>query len=234
MPVQGVAAFEKRVAAHRDARQNDPADNSSLLEVLTPEASAGGDYPLIVLLHGNGSTAQQEINRWQPAVEMGWIVAAPQSETVFWAGGGGFWASHEAAQTQLAGHLEQLRQDYAIDETRIVFAGFSMGGDVAAAQTLKGILAKPLGFIVVGPGGPMMDDPESFRSLLHASRDQISRCIFFVSDADPYIQPDKIKMAADMCREYGFEIHYEVYSDPGHVYPADFEVRLRQVLSKFR
>ena len=232
-PLQGLPEFERRVAAHQAVREKDEKANGGLLKVLVPEVAGGTALPLILLLHGNGSTAEREIDLWQPAVERGWLVAAPRSEAAFWAGGGSFWPDHDSAYEQVAMHLTHLRQHYNIDEKRVIFAGFSMGGDVAIAETLKGMLVQALGFIVVGPGGPMIDEPESYSPLIVENQDRMIRCVFLMSDSDPLIQPDQIRTFAEMCLERGFPTHLDVYSDNGHVYPVDFEKRLRKALEFF-
>jgi len=228
-PLQGNSAFEKLVAAHLTLRKNAEIIKNKDFNVLTPENEVDKPYPLILLLHGNGSNPSDEIKQWKSATDVGWLVAAPRAQAAYWAGGGAFWTDHEDAQRQIQGFLEFFQNTYSIDLERVILAGFSMGGDIAIAQSLKAEILHPLGFIAIGPGGPMVDMPETYQPLLN-SADRTLRCVFMASTADDLIQIEKIYHLSEMFQETGLPTRFEEYADKGHVYPADFGTKLAAAL----
>ena len=229
-PLQGQEEFEKRVQAHVDLRTRTEPDGPARLHLLPPSASHVPS-PLIFHLHGNGSHPNLELSNWQLAADQGWLVAAPLSENTFFQGANAFWPDHETAEKQLAAHFPTLQTEHAIDLTRIILTGFSMGGDIAIAQTLKGDLIPARGFIVVGPGGPMIDDPDSYRPLIEQANGRGLRGLIMASSADPAIEPEKIARLAQLLNEGGIPCRFVFYPDKGHVYPEDFPKRLKSALA---
>jgi poly(3-hydroxybutyrate) depolymerase len=213
-----------------ELRARTEPDGPARLHLLPPSASTTAS-PLIFHLHGNGSHPDLELPNWQYAANKGWLVAAPAAQDMFWAGGNAVWPSHASAETQIAEHFSALQKDYSIDPTHILLTGFSMGGDIAIAQTLQGNLIPARGFIVVGPGGPMVDDPESYRPLIEAAHGRGLRGVIMASSADPAIELDKITRLAQLLNEGGIPCRFVFYSDEGHVYPEDFPKRLKSALA---
>ncbi|MCB9133950.1 MAG: dienelactone hydrolase family protein [Anaerolineales bacterium] len=228
-PLQGLPEFEQRVAAHAELRaQSDPGDPRKLY-TLTPDGD--GAAPVILHLHGNGSHPDIELPQWQSAADQGWLVAALASEEVFWAGGRAVWSDHESGEKQLAYHFANLKNDYAIDPSRIILTGFSMGADIALAQTLKGDIVPAQGFLIVAPGGPMIDEPESFQPLIEAAKNRNVRGVIMVSRKDGTIDPDKAAHLAQMLNDGGVPCQFIEYPDEGHFYPADFAKRMGEALA---
>ncbi|HNB51547.1 MAG TPA: hypothetical protein PK530_06370 [Anaerolineales bacterium] len=229
-PLQGQPEFEQRVRAHAELRARMGASTPAQLDVLPP-AKESVPTPTIFHLHGNGSHPSVELPNWQFAANKGWLVAAPTAQDVFWAGGNAVWPSHASAETQIAGHFSTLQKDYAIDPTQIILTGFSMGGDVAMAQTLTGNLIPARGFIAVAPGGPMVDDPESYLPLIEGARGRGLRGVIMASSGDPAIDLEKIARLAQFLNEGEIPCRLVFYSDEGHTYPEDFPKRLKSALA---
>jgi dienelactone hydrolase len=219
--LQGKPEFEQRVMSHAELRTRSGSSAPAQLHFLIP-ARESELFPVIFHLHGNGSYPTIELPSWQPAVNAGWLVAAPSAKDALWAGGNASWPDHESAERQISVHFATLKKEHRIDETRIILTGFSMGGDVALAQTLKGDVIKARGFLVVGPGGPMIDDPENFRPLIEAAQGHKQRGVIMVSRADGTIDPDKAAQLAQLLNDSGIPCQFIEYPDEGHVYPADF------------
>lgn len=230
-PLQGTDEFEQRVQAHVELRARTEPVGPNRLHILSP-AGANAAPPVIFHLHGNSSQPAVELPHWQPAADKGWIVAAPLSENTFFQGAtNAFWPDHETAEKQLAAHFTSLKSGHLFDATRIILTGFSMGGDVAIAQTLKGDIVKARGFLVIAPGGPMMDAPDSFRPLIEQAQGRTLRGVIMVSRTDGVIEPDKAAQLAQMLNDGGIPCQFVEYPDEGHVYPADFAERLGKALA---
>lgn len=229
-PLQGQEEFEKRVRAHVELRARTEPVGQARLHLLHPPASQDAS-PLLFHLHGNGSHPSTELPNWQPAADQGWLVAAPTAEDVFWAGGNAFWPDHESAEKQVASHFTALQTDHAIDLSRIILSGFSMGADVAIAQALKGDLIPARGFLAIAPGGPMIEDPDSFRPLIEQAKGRNLRGVIMVSRNDGTIDPDKAAQLAQMLNDNGIPCHFIEYPEEGHVYPADFGTRLAEEMA---
>jgi poly(3-hydroxybutyrate) depolymerase len=233
-PLQGNPEFEQRIKSHAELHTQARASGPAQLFTLAPvgdRSTPDSPTPIIFHLHGNNSHPTLELPNWQPAADAGWLVASPAAEDVLWAGGHAAWPDHESAERQVAAHFTHLKKDYTIDESQIILTGFSMGGDVAIAQTLKGSIIPARGFLVVGPGGPMIDEPESYRPLIEGAKNRNLRGVIMVSRADGAIEPDKTAQLAQMLNDGGVPCRFVFYPDEGHVYPADFDKRLADALA---
>ncbi len=77
-------------------------------------------YPLLVFLHGSGQDDRNELARdWLPA---GFILLAPSGR------GTSNWYTSDHAQDDIREAIEDVAANYSVDRSRIVLAGFSMGG----------------------------------------------------------------------------------------------------------
>jgi len=229
-PLQGVDEFEKRVQANIKLRAQSGDDTAAVLHTRIPETGKG-PYPVIFHLHGNGSSALAEIDHWQAAVDAGWLVAAPNSATIFWAGSDALWRDHETARAQIAKHVEELQINFELDTDNIIFTGFSMGGEIALAETLRGELAPARGFIIIGAGGPMLEDTANFKPLIETAQKRNLRGAILVSESDAAIQDDKLEEMAELLNTGGIPTQFEKYPDIGHVFPSDFGKRLPGLLA---
>ncbi len=230
MPLQGENDFEQRVKSHVTLRARSGESQIPTLHTRLP-SRVDEPYPTIFHLHGNGSGALAEIDHWQAAVDAGWLVAAPNSANTFWAGGGSFWPDHETAHTQIIKHFADLRAEQKLDTGNIIFSGFSMGGDVVLAEALKGELALACGFLLVGPGGPMTDNPESLKPLIEAAKARNLRGAIIISDSDAAIQGNKLEEVVELLNVGGIPTKFDKYPDIGHVFPSDFGARLPALLA---
>ncbi|HLF91018.1 MAG TPA: hypothetical protein VI451_18890 [Anaerolineales bacterium] len=226
--LQGKPEFEQRIKSHAELRAQSGDAYAPILHIRTP--AGGGLLPVIFHLHGNGSGALNEIEHWQAAVDAGWLVAAPNSSRTFWAGGGSFWPDHETARTEIIKQLTDLRARHKLDKNNLIFSGFSMGGDIALAETLKGELAPARGFLLVGPGGPITDEPESLKPLIETAKARNLRGAILISESDSAIQGEKLEEVVNLLNAGGILTKFEKYPDIGHVYPSDFGARLSDLL----
>ncbi|HSK10333.1 MAG TPA: prolyl oligopeptidase family serine peptidase [Vicinamibacterales bacterium] len=79
-----------------------------------------GPYPLLVFLHGSGQDDRNELNRaWLP---QDFILLAPNAR------GTSNWYNADHAQEDIREAVADVMANYAVDPSRVILAGFSMGG----------------------------------------------------------------------------------------------------------
>jgi predicted esterase len=87
---------------------------------IPPGYDAKRRYPLLVYLHGSGEDDRNQLARaWLPD---DFILLAPRAR------GTSNWYTRDHAQEDIREAIEDVMANYAIDGTRVVLAGFSMGG----------------------------------------------------------------------------------------------------------
>jgi predicted esterase len=187
------------------------------LLTLRPEGECSkGQAPCAMLigLHSNASTAMQSLPIWQPAVRAGWLVAAPQSSQAMWRGAY-FWTDPQTAETEVLKHLETIQREYEFGGEPVVYAGHSMGGEVAIRLALTGSLAVN-GFLAVGPGGPWMDDPSAWHAEVDAGRTRGVRGYIIVGEKDQSISLKTAEALADQLLANGIACDFEAVPNAGH------------------
>ena len=137
--LQSLPEFEELVAASETRYQQLAEKAAPELTLHEPEGFPQ-PWPLLIALHGNESSAADSGYRWQTATEQGWLVALPQSSQVGFMNGSYVWNDYDKAKYELSGHFAQIRQQFQIDPSRIVLAGFSKGAQTAAKLALCGDL----------------------------------------------------------------------------------------------
>jgi predicted peptidase len=107
------------------------SDSVSLpyLQYLPKDYKEGKKFPLMLFLHGRGESngPLSVVAKWGPPKivadggDLPFILISPQCPTE------DFWSS-DTQQEQLLKLLDQVKKDFAIDESRIILTGLSMGG----------------------------------------------------------------------------------------------------------
>jgi predicted esterase len=227
-PLQGTPDFELLVKGHLQLRGETAGESG--LQIAEPPEGTDTPYPLLLAMHGNGSSARNEIPSWGTAAQQGWLVAVTQSSQMLWAGAqSSIWTDHETAAREIHAYYDQVSQEYSLDPTRLVLAGFSMGGEIALWLTLHGeFLAR--GFILVGPGGGDIDNPEAWRPLIESAAGRGLRGVIFLGEADNTIPHDHIQTITDMLNKGGIPCRLIRMPDTRHEFPADFGERIAQAL----
>ncbi len=129
--LRGQAQFERLVSicVERHAAAQKEARPERL--VIPPAAPAGPPYPALVAFHPRGSSAADFAPCWEHLAGRGWLVMLPQSSQVH--GPGAFsWDDIALAEKEAQEHFAALTGQYAIDPRRVLLAGFSQGGGLAA------------------------------------------------------------------------------------------------------
>lgn len=227
-PLQGTPEFELLVKGHLQLRAETASEIG--LETAVPSADTAPPYPLLLALHGNSSSPTNEKDSWGQLAEQGWLVAMPQSSQVLWAGArASIWTDHETAARELHAHYDQLSAEYSLDPNRLVLAGFSMGGEVAIWLALHGEFPAR-GFVVLGPGGGLMDDIEQWQPFIEAAGNRKLRGVVLMGKDDNSIPQDGIEQLVKMLKAGGVTTKLIKINNLRHEFPADFGKRLSEAV----
>ncbi|TAK12671.1 MAG: alpha/beta fold hydrolase [Anaerolineae bacterium] len=228
--LQGEALFENVAAISQQMQEADPVDSLPLV-ILRPKDACAPEQPgcpAVVFLHGNQDNVQANLPRWTQLSLAGWLVAMPQSSRALWAGAYS-WADYETAAEEVTAAYANLGRQYSVDPEQVVLAGFSMGAEVALALALSGRI-QCQGFILLGPGGPFMDDLEKWQPLLESAEELGLRGLIITGSADTTIPHDNISELVQRLNQHGVTTELEVHPDLQHEYPGDFDDRLEYAL----
>jgi predicted esterase len=215
--------FERLVALSAQRYEKAAARGRPELKVLAPKESAKR-FPLLLALHGNNSNIANSERYWQSAREHGWLVALPQSSQAMGEDTYG-WNDHDQAVREVEQHMAELHAQHTIDAARLVVAGFSMGGGLAAWLALSGELSAR-GFVAVGP---YLSRVESVLPLLDAPRAQPMRAYLVASQRDQYCYQIAQRLA-ELLPAHGIACELEQHPDLGHDFPPEFERSLARGL----
>lgn len=229
-PLQGLPEYERLIDIAVRMQATDPAGAVPML-VVRPESecrSADHPCPLLLFLHSNTDTAAANLEYWGPAPQQGWLLALPQSSRAMWAGAYS-WNDHESAADEIEPLYQKLTSRYALDTARTVLAGFSMGAEVALWLALTGRIPSR-GFILIGPGGPFMDNIERWAPLIREAKDSGLRGAVITGLADTTIPQENVRALVTALNAAGIPTHHEEHIDLAHDYPPNFEERLQHAL----
>jgi predicted esterase len=233
-PLQGENEFERLVGISLQMRASDPATVVPMLVVRPKDACGPKDEgcPAVIFLHGNQDTAQKNVPHWQSLADKGWLVAVPQSSAAMWADAY-VWMDHDSAADEVTKHFERLNNEYSLDRGRIIMAGFSMGAEVALTMALNGVIDAK-GFILLGPGGPFMDDLSKWAPPIEKAKGKGLRGVIMMGLADETIPQDNIHTLVERLNEAGVACDLKTYPELGHEYPPDFEAALQDAIKFIR
>jgi poly(3-hydroxybutyrate) depolymerase len=215
--------FERLVAVSERGHAAAQASARPVMLVREPAAGDAGPYPLLIALHGQGGTAEADLESWQKACSQGWLVAALQSAQLAWPGAYA-WDDRDKAQEQVLSQFEGLCALYRVDRSRVVVGGYSQGGALAIRLTLNGSLPAR-GFLSVVPG---MIDQELLTEWAAARRDHPLRGYIVAGGKDP--RYGFFKQACETLPQNDIPCQMEDHPEMGHEFPPDFEKTLENAL----
>lgn len=230
VPMQDNPEFERLVEISLKMQAADISEKVPLL-VMRPEDACGpGDEgcPLVLFLHGNQDTAQTSLPYWKDISNQGWLVALPQSKNAMWAGAYA-WVDLDTTVQEMEEHFTKLAKQYAINPDQIIVGGFSMGAEMALAMALSGKI-NAYGFMLLGPGGPFMDDLDKWQELIDKAKGKRLSGVIWMGEADEAVPHDNIRKLAEMLHTGGFPTDLQTIPNLEHEYPADFDARLKKAI----
>ena len=224
--LQDLPEFKRLVDISEEKYQAAQAASKPLVLEL-PLPSSGQPLPLLLALHGNNANAQRSVEYWQSAVGEGWRTVLLQSSQVM--GPEAYvWDDLELGAREIESHYQDLIKSNPPAERNVVVGGFSKGGEMAIWLALKEII--PLaGFIAVNPGGPLINQPDSWTRLIEGcgSLGEM-RALLLAGEKDPNLE--KIKTLQKMLTSHGLDCQLIVAPNIGHDFPADFNQILAEAL----
>jgi predicted esterase len=222
--------FERLLGISLQMQAADP-NNLVPMAVMRAKGACGPDAdkcPTVIFLHANQETAQKNLPHWQSLADQGWLVAIPQSRAAIWAEAY-VWMDYESAAKEIEEHYSRLIKEYSVDTEKLLLVGFSMGAEVALAIALSGRI-EVKGFILLGPGGPFMDDLTKWEPFIEQAKDKGLRGVILMGLADETIPQDNIRKLVKTLNENGVACDLKTYPDLEHEYPEDFDEFLPEAL----
>ena len=144
--MHGDPEFERLVEICLERRAQAMATAVPVIKTYEPE-NRTPPYPLLLALHGGGATA--EASHWMASVSHGWFLGLPQSSQVYLPGVY-TWNDWDWALQEVPQRYATICAEHPIDIDRVVLAGFSQGGGLAAWLGLSRLIPVR-GLILVGP-----------------------------------------------------------------------------------
>jgi dienelactone hydrolase len=221
--LQGLPEFEKLVDLNQELEKEDQQQLFPLI-TLRPEGRCqqGSDAcPLLLALHANSSNAQGSMDFWKPAATAGWLVAAPQSTQAIWKGSY-IWDDREITESEIRKYYSLLRGGYSINPRCTVLAGHSMGGETAIWLALKNVI-ETIGFIAIGPGGPLVDELDSWEPIVRENLAGNLRGYIITGEADTEISHQNIRNLVERLDQAGISCKLEIIPGAGHDYVPEYD-----------
>jgi predicted esterase len=221
-PLQGLPEYERIVAVCSKRHAAAQAVSKPVL-IVRGTTKAAKQSPVLITLHGQGSTAASDLANWEKACPLGWLVAAMQSSQMAWPGAYA-WNDREQAQEEVVGQFENLCAQYPVDRSRVIIGGFSQGAALAIRLTLNGSIPAR-GFLSVTPG---MIDRQLLTGWADTARDHAVRGYLIAGSQDR--RYEFFKQTCEILPEHGISCRMEDHPELGHEFPPDFEKSLKKAL----
>lgn len=184
----------------------------------TPDRS----WPMVVALHGYGSSARLFHDLWQRVtVDAGYVLLTPQGPEQTAEGVGWSWGFHPGEILRRS--IDTVRGIVRIDPQGIFLSGFSQGGKLAYRFGLE----HPHVFRGIALLGTYMD-PDILPSQEKARLVDGLRVYIGRGEEEP--NSDAARDASARLRDLGCIVHFVEYPNVGHGLPEPREVELRHIL----
>lgn len=220
--IQGNGEFERLAEVSEQMRSADGAE-VPLLAARPEEACHPGEEgcPAVIFLHANMDTALSNLQRWGHLSAQGWLVFTPQSSQGLWTGAY-MWPDYSAAKEELDGHYQRISSQYSLDEGRLIWGGFSMGGEIALEAVLRGDFPAA-GFVLLAPGGPKMSDLDEWQPLIDQAAGRDLKGVILMGGADDTIPQENVRRLVTRLNAAGISTRLQTFPGLGHAYPDEFE-----------
>jgi predicted esterase len=79
-----------------------------------------------------------------------------------------WWEDHDENVRHALSHVQSIRSQFPVAEDKLLWSGFSKGGEVAMYMALHGYLNQKV-FLTIGAGGYFHLEPEKWRPIIAAA-----------------------------------------------------------------
>lgn len=187
--------------------------------LIQPPVGGSGGY-LLVVLHGRGRSAEEELEHWKAAEREGWIVAARSSQRL---PAGSSWDDPARSQADVLTALRVARSRISQPDLPVLISGFSQGAGLAVVLAAKRRLSGLVGFIAVAPSAGWA------RELLGPEEVSTVGLRGWIVTGELDARRDDCRALGEQLRNSGAKVRIDVIAGLEHDYPADFEERLSEL-----
>ncbi|MBD3217576.1 MAG: hypothetical protein GF310_04815 [candidate division Zixibacteria bacterium] len=216
-PFAGFERFTAIVGEDARLRKKALEKSKTIMEIQIPvDYSSKKKYPLLIVLHGGGSSIERAKSNWKSEkLDNEFIVAFFQSymhqDLITF----GWRTSDPRAREDIKKLSAQIVKDYSIDTEKIVIGGISAGGSMAFDLAINDIIPVN-GVFGVCPGKPQEFAEEN----IEAAKSRDVKAYILGGERDYYLI--KQKEMADAFDWSGLDYKQVVLDEHGHDYPEDF------------
>jgi pimeloyl-ACP methyl ester carboxylesterase len=215
---ENVPAFPESAAPGTTVRRKTVADHPRAVPFeyllrIPARYTPARRWPILVVLHGQGGTADDSLRRWLPEAARleDWFVLAPMA-------GRGGWGRSLLGHAYVFTALREAARSFAIDPDRVFLDGASMGGNgafqlaCAYPDRFAAVCARSGGpaFRRAAPGPEAPVEAEGLENLL------ATPVYWIVGARDPKLPYAWVKQARARLEELGAPLVYREYPEGGH------------------
>lgn len=227
--MQGEPEFERLADISQKLQAADGMQTPML--VTRPENACGPEdpgCPTLVFLHDDMDSAQNSLKHLGLLSSHGWVVAAPQSSQSMYTGAY-MWVDAATTQNEVAGHLEKLSQRYHLNPKQQVFSGLGKGAELALEIALSGELPA-IGFILLSPSGPKMENPTEWLALIDKAAGRTLSGVVVVGQEDSNTPHENTRSLVKMLNEHKISTKLVALDGLAENFSPDIEQEFRQAL----
>lgn len=215
----GNPKFNELLSVSKDMRTHARATTHPERIILEPSQGARRPWPMLLVLHGNGSNAAGILEHWRPAVSLGWLVVALQSSQLSWLSDHYVWDNMALALTEIQQHFQELADRYIIDPSRVVLAGFSKGGHVAIQAAAAGVIPNR-GFVAFESIIPDKDKRALLAALVARRNPRLRGYLLAGRENTQYYR--EMRQILNLIQTQGITCRLEATSNDFHAFPPGF------------
>ena len=195
---------------------------------LPEDYSCTSEYPLFIVLHGDGSGSNIDEfrHKWSPSwlVKKNYICLYIQSSQFLYSFNYGWLNDPERARTDIVNAFETISKKHPIKRDSIIIAGFSGGAITALDITLSNSIPVK-GFICISP----VMEPESFSAEnVKSANIRNVKGVFIEGEHEIPVQAEENMMRT--FQKTGMAYRYFINGGSGHEIPKNLDHFLQEAL----
>ena len=200
------------------------------MKPLTVAPSNGNSpFPLLVGLHGNGFNTLDAVQQWACVPQQGWLATFPLAPHIVHCGKH-WWDHHDENESLVLSHVRSIHSRFPVANDKLLWSGFSKGGEVAMYLALRGALDRRV-FLTVGAGGYLHGEPELWRPIIEAASPE-TRGVMMYSSYDLDRSDNTVRsVILHMLEDRGIVYQFIEYEGEGHAFPNDFDQRFQDAVT---